>query len=195
MRRTLLPLALALCALPAAAQAPQFSPAEKTRLERGEILVKSAEAQGDGIAGRAAAVVRAAPDEVWTIVNDCARFKAFMPRTVDSQVLAGGKHCKVEISMPFPFSNLWSETKVEHVYLDGGGRRRAWTLVRGTYKKVEGSWTVWPWGEGHTLLLYVIEADPDVPVPNAILQSAQASSLPDMYQAVRARAGDTTSGK
>ncbi len=175
---------------PSWAQAPQFGPDEKAKLERGEILVKNAEAKGDGIAGKAAGVVRAHPDKVWAVVNDCAHFKDFMPRTVKSEVVEAGQHCKVEIEMPFPFSNLWSETKVQHVHLDGGGRRRVWSLVQGTYTKVDGSWTVWPWGEGATLLLYNIDADPDVPVPNAILRSAQASALPDMFVAVRTRSGE-----
>lgn len=188
--RCLATAVLLLVSSPAWAQAPQFSAEERAKLERGEVLVKDTEAKSEGIAGKAAALVRAHPDKVWAVVNDCAHFKEFMPRTVDSQELEGGKHCKVEISMPFPFSNLWSETSVQQVHLDGGGRRRVWKLVKGTYKKVDGSWTVWPWGEGASLLMYNIEADPDVPVPNAILRSAQASTLPDMFVAVRARSGD-----
>lgn len=193
--RSLALATLVLVAAPAAAQSPQFSAEEKAKLDRGEILVKSTTPTGDGIAGKAAAVVRAHPDKVWGVVNDCDHYKDFMPRTVASKSLEKGAHCRVEIEMPFPFSNLWSETKIRHVYLDGGGRRREWNLVRGTYEKVEGSWTVLPWGDRDTLLLYAIEADPDVPVPNAILQSAQASTLPDMFVAVRARAGAPEAGK
>lgn len=190
-RRLGLCVAVFMVVTPASAEppVPQFSAADTARLEGGEVLVKSLDPKGGGIAGKAAGVVRASPDRVWDVINDCAHYKDFMPRTVASERLADGAACKVEISMPFPFSNLWSETKVQHVYLDGGGRRRQWSLLRGTYKTVEGSWTLWPWKDGQTLLLYVIEADPDVPVPNAILRSAQESTLPDMYTAIRARSG------
>jgi ribosome-associated toxin RatA of RatAB toxin-antitoxin module len=187
-----LALALVSVSRTSVAQTPQFSDAERARLESGEILVKRVEPKGGaGVAAKAVALVRSHPDRVWPIVNDCTNFKEFMPRTTKSEERADGKHCLVEVTMPFPFSNLWSETKVRQEVLDNGGRRRAWSLVDGTYEHLTGSWTVLPWGENgkETLLLYTIDANPDVSVPDMILRSAQEGTLPDIFTAVRARAG------
>lgn len=142
-----LALALVSVSRTSVAQTPQFSDAERARLESGEILVKRVEPKGGaGVAAKAVALVRSHPDRVWPIVNDCTNFKEFMPRTTKSEERADGKHCLVEVTMPFPFSNLWSETKVRQEVLDNGGRRRAWSLVDGTYEHLTGSWTVLPWG-------------------------------------------------
>ena len=189
MRRV---LALALAAswsVAAHAAPPDFKPDERARLERGEVLVKrQTPTGGSGVAARAAAILKVHPDKVWEVVNDCAHFKDFMPRTVKSEPRDEGRACYVEVSMPFPLSNLWSETEVTKTFLDDGGRRRSWTLRRGTYEHVLGSWTVHPWGEGETLLLYSIDANPTVSVPDFILRSAQEGTLPDVFAAVRARA-------
>ncbi|MCK6547609.1 hypothetical protein L6R52_17295 [Myxococcota bacterium] len=191
-RTSVLALALALAPQLASAQTPQFSDAEKAQLEKGDVLVKRIDPKGgNGVAAKAVGLVRIHPDRVWPVVNDCANFKEFMPRTVKSEVRADGGHCLVEVTMPFPFSNLWSETKVRLEHLDNGGRRRVWSLVDGTYEHLNGSWTVLPWGENgrETLLLYTIDANPDVSVPDMILRSAQEGTLPDIFTAVRARAG------
>jgi len=177
-------------------QAPNFTGLEKAELEKGEVLVKRAEPKGGkGVAARAVGLVRAHPDKVWAAVNDCAHFKDFMPSTANSELKADGKRCKVEVSLPFPFSNLWSETKVQQVVLDDGSRRRQWTLHGGTYHHIEGSWTVVPWGEKDTLLLYFIDADPEVALPDMILRKAQAGTLPDLFDAIRKRVGAAWPGR
>jgi ribosome-associated toxin RatA of RatAB toxin-antitoxin module len=187
-------LAFALLATAARAEPPRFSPEERARIDKGEVLVKTVEAKGDGIAARAAGLIRAPLDRVWAVIDDCGRYSEFMPRTVAS-ARKGADVCKVELSMPFPFSNLWSETRVEHGQLEGGGRQRRWSLVAGTYESMNGSWTLWPMGEGATLAIYAIEADPDIAIPKAILRSAQQSTVPDLFTAVRRRAGDDVTGR
>ena len=170
--------------------APQFSDEQKVALERGEVLIKRVKPKDDkGVAAKAVAVVKAHPDQVWQAVNDCAHFKDFMPRTPKSEVKEDGKVCRVEVEMPFPFSNLWSETHVTQTFLDGGGRQRSWTLKEGTYEHLRGSWTVLPWGPtgSQTLLMYLIDANPNVPLPDAILRSAQEGTLPDLFTAIRQR--------
>lgn len=192
----LLATLLALAPTLAFADPPAFSPAEKTELEKGEVLIKRAEPKGGkGVAARAAALVKMAPDKVWDTINDCAHYREFMPETVKSELRAEGAHCFVEVSLPFPFSNLWSETRVTKSVLDDGSRRRQWRLHEGTYEHLEGSWTVLPWGENETLLLYSIDANPDVSLPDAILRAAQGGTLPKLFDAVRKRSGAPWPGR
>jgi hypothetical protein len=174
----------------ASAAPPKLAPEEQARLDEGEVLVKRVKPTGDkGVAAKAVAVVRAHPDRVWAAVNDCPHFKDFMPRTTKSVESEEGRVCRVEVSMPFPLSDLWSETRVVRSFLDDGGRRRSWTLQAGTYEHLGGSWTVYPYGDAHTLLLYTIDANPTVSVPDFVLRNAQESTLPDIFAAIRKHTG------
>jgi ribosome-associated toxin RatA of RatAB toxin-antitoxin module len=185
-----LALALALTSTVAEAAPPKLAADEQTRLDKGEVLVKRVKPTGDkGVAAKAVAIVRAHPDRVWAAVNDCTHFKDFMPRTTKSVESEDGRVCRVEVSMPFPLSDLWSETRVVQTFLDDGGRRRSWTLQAGTYDHLVGSWTVYPHGDTHTLLLYAIDANPTVSVPDFVLRNAQEGTLPDIFAAIRKYTG------
>jgi ribosome-associated toxin RatA of RatAB toxin-antitoxin module len=171
-------------------EAPALSDDEAKRLEEGEVLVRSLEpTDGKGMAAMAIGLVDGAPAEVWPVVRDCQHYQAFMPRTKRSEVKeeAGVMLCRVELSLPFPLKDLWSESK--SVLTEEPPRfRREWTLVRGTYHRNQGSWTLLPWADGgKTLVVYVVDAHPDSLVPEALSRAAQAKSLPEMFAAVRQR--------
>ncbi len=193
MHRSLwLPLALVGISL---AQAPPMTAAQSTEIARGGVVVQPQKPTGDsGVAAWAAALVEAPIARVWPVVRDCEHFAKFMPRTKESKVLrrAGATiDCKVVVSMPFPLSNLWSHVRSTITEHPGGGWTRAWKLVRGNYKRNTGSWTVLPWHNDpdRALLVYRIDVDPDMIVPDALLRRAQTGSLPDVFEAVRRRAG------
>lgn len=186
-------LALALTLAPALVTAPAFGPADQKKLDAGEVLIKPVPPSGgSGIAVKAAALIDAPPERVFSVVDDCGHFHEFMPRTEKSEErsrTADRSICFVEISMPFPFSNLWSETEVVRAKRPDGGWSRQWRLVRGSYKKNSGSWTLLPHGEGRTLAIYRLDTEPDIALPDALIRSAQAGSLPDVFTAVRKRLG------
>ena len=196
MRRISSFIACALLSLGAASvraevQEIAFSADDKAQLAKGEVVVLRRDPKdGKGVGAQAAGIVDATPEEVWQVVNDCPHFKDFMPRTKTSEEKLrepGHSVCRVEIAIPFPMSNLWSETDVTEAKLEAGGYRRSWKLLKGTYKKLHGAWDVLPEGKDKTLLVYRLEAEPDTMMPDAILRAGQTSSLPDMLKAVRAR--------
>ena len=43
--------------------------------------------------------------------------------------------CHVELNMPFPLMNLWSDSTSVHVEQPDGFFQRTWKLVRGTYRR------------------------------------------------------------
>lgn len=193
MRRTLLCLLALVSAASAAGEpfdAPALSDDDKKLLEKGDVVVRRLEPTGGkGVAALAVGVVDAAPAEVWPVVRDCQYFKHFMPRTKHSELKeeAGVKLCRVELSMPFPMKDLWSETK-STVNEAPPRFRRDWTLVHGTYLRNNGSWTLLPWADGaKTLLVYSIDTQPDSMVPDGLARAAQSKSLPEMMAAVRKR--------
>ncbi|MCA9538891.1 MAG: hypothetical protein KC620_08380 [Myxococcales bacterium] len=184
---------LALSTGSAVAGPPAINQLVRARLEKGEVIVREVPPTNDeGVAAKAMAIVDAPPVKVWPVVRDCQYFKDFMPRTEDSRLIErkpGQSRCRVEIAMPFPFSNLWSiVTAVEEERPDGSFARR-WKLDEGTYARNNGSWELFPWGDDgqRTLLIYSVDANPDISIPDWIIRSAQTGALPDLFQSVRKR--------
>lgn len=191
-RLTALLVALPLLLVPLLTHAtPDLSADKKTTLKKGEVIVERLDPTGgSGVAARAMGIVDAAPAKVWPVVRDCEHFAKFMPRTKSSELISrtgGDSVCKVEIEMPFPFDNLWSVVRSSERKTDEGGFQRVWTLMKGTYKRNNGRWSVYPWEGEKSLLVYEIDVDPDVAIPDAIIRSAQTGSLPDVFEAVRKR--------
>jgi hypothetical protein len=171
---------------------PSFTEAETKKLEAGECVVHEVKpTDNKGIGVESFGVIDAPSTEVWPVLRDCAHFSKFMPRTKTSAMKEeeGVPLCHVELSLPFPLMNLWSDTKSVQREEPAGHYHRAWTLVRGTYRRNSGSWSIVPWGpEGKkSLVVYAIDSDPIILVPDGILRSAQTGSLPEVFSAIRKR--------
>lgn len=172
--------------------APTLSAAESKRLDAAEVLITEIKPTDNrGIGVRALGVIDAPTTEVWPVVRDCQHFSAFMPRTKASTVKDedGVRVCHVELKMPWPLTDLWSDSKSVQREEPGGLFSRSWSLLRGTYRRNSGSWTLVPWGaEGKkTLVVHVIDSDPAMIIPDAILRSAQVGSLPEVFTSIRKR--------
>lgn len=194
MRRLVLSLiALSLPAFAEAVKAPELSADEAKRLDKGEVVTRNLTPKDNkGVAALAIGVIDADTTTVWPVVRDCQHFKHFMPRTKGSALKDDATHgplCRVELSMPFPLTDLWSETKSKVVMEPEGHYLRSWTLVTGTYHRNDGSWTLVPWGEGKakTLLVYTVDSDPKLLVPDALIRAGQTGSLPEVIKQVRKR--------
>ena len=74
--------------------------------------------------------------------------------------------------------------------IPGGGHQRSWTLIEGSYHRNTGAWRVLPWpGEvDWTLLVYQVDINPKMSVPDFILKEAQTGALPDVFKQVVERA-------
>ncbi len=179
------------------AEKPYLNRLQKQMLEDDKVIVSSmTPTDNSGMAAMAVAIIKAPVDKVWPVVRDCEHFHKFMPRAKRSEMrkkLSDTQMvCFLEVSMPFPLSNLHSEVLSTNSTLPGGGMRRGWTLREGNYKRNTGSWEVYPYGtaeQGWSLLVYNIDVDPDMSIPDAILRKAQAGSLPDVFKAIRKRVG------
>lgn len=179
----------------AAAELPYFNRIQRKLLSEGEVLVTPQTPTDDsGVAALAMGVVNAPIARVWPVVRDCQHFSRFMPRAKKSELRSQKGNtmiCFIEISMPVPLSNLESEVTSIVTENPDGSFKRTWTLNKGNYKRNNGSWEAFPWGDAknQTLLVYRLDVDPDMSIPDAILRKAQTGSLPDMFNAVRARVG------
>ncbi|MBE2252531.1 MAG: hypothetical protein IAE78_23565 [Myxococcus sp.] len=185
-------LLLSLSALAQPVSGPQLTEAELKKLGAGEVAIReTAPTGGKGVGAMAFGVVDATSDEVWPVLRDCQHFWQFMPRTKKSWVKdeAGVGHiCHVELSMPFPLPDLWSDTVAQIREEPKGHYLRAWTLVRGSYHRNNGSWTIVPWGDGkQSLVVYAIDTDPKMAVPDPLIRMGQAGSLPEVISQIRKR--------
>ncbi len=172
---------------------PAPSPEELSRLESGEIVLRSRDVAGASLPHvTGIALIEAPPAKLWAIVSDCARFKETMPRTLESQELErNGDHirCRVLVDMPFPFSDLTAETEAVHTISPDGSFKRAWTHRGGDFRANQGSWTLVPIRSGAaTLATYEALMEPNVPIPNWILRQAQQVTLPSMLEGLRKQA-------
>jgi hypothetical protein len=169
---------------------------EKAKLDKGEVVIRELKPiDGKGVAFQSAGVIDAPSTEVWPVVRDCSQFHKFMPRIKQSKIKyqSGVPLCFVELELPWPLTNLWSDT--ESVYREDdppGHYQRTWVLVRGTYKRNDGYWTVIPWEKDpkKTLVIYGVDSDPKMIIPDPILRGAQTGALPDVFKAIRKRVVD-----
>ena len=179
-------VALGSLAAPAQAQSKEW-------LDKGNISVKSRAVKGTSTPETlVVAVVDAAPEVVWRLVSDCAKYKKTMNRIASSKLLSqtGDEHiCEVEIEMPFPLSNLKGTTRAKH-QVSAQRWERSWSLIKGDYKFNNGSWVLEPF-EGssqRTLVTYRVHAEPTTSVPDWVRERAQKKSLPEMIERLRQEA-------
>ncbi|MGV3621942.1 MAG: SRPBCC family protein [Archangium sp.] len=173
-------------------EAPKLTDAEKKKLDAGEMVLHDKKpTDNKGVAAISMGVIDATTAEVWPIVKECQHFSKFMPRTKKSELIEenGEKLCAVELQMPWPIINLTAVSR-SALTEQGSMYRREWSLVRGTYHRNQGSWLLVPWGdEGKkTLVVYTIDSDPAVIIPDGILRAAQTGSLPEVFKSIRKRA-------
>jgi ribosome-associated toxin RatA of RatAB toxin-antitoxin module len=180
---------------PVAARAggDEFSAEELQRLEAGEILTWTRPVAGRSVPWtKASGLVAAPPAAVWPIIDDCARYKDTMPRTVTSEELERhGDHvsCRATGDMPFPFADLVTETDAVHTIEPGKVYRREWKQRSGDFEVNEGRWTLQAWRGGTcTLATYEALAEPKIAIPEVILGVAMRRTLPDMIAALREHA-------
>ena len=181
---------------PTVIEAGELTVSEETRrLGTGELLIERLEPTGgEGVAARAKAVIEAPVSKVWPAVRDCQHFKEFMPRTLQSELReskGNERLCYVELDMPWPLDPVGLETLSTIEELPKGAFRRSWRMTQGKFKHNTGSYQVEPFNgdASRTLLTYTVDALPDLPVPDAVLRNAQASTLPKMFDAIGQRAG------
>jgi len=170
---------------------PSLSHTELSQLKDGQVVIRSlAPSESSGVSVRAFGIVDGTPEEVWPVVRDCQHFKAFMPRTLESRLISRtGKTavCFFKIDMPFPFDDLASSVLSTETRLKDGSFKRSWSLIKGSYRRNNGAWEVKPWQDGKALLIYFIDIDPNVKIPDFIIRKAQTGKLPEVFQAVQQR--------
>ena len=180
---------------PAEAQLAEYglSAAQLAALEEGEtVVVKLEPPNNAGVRVQAFRKMPVAPQSLRPVFTDCDRFVDFMPRTLKSKMTERTSNtsvCEMVVDMPFPFDDLWSVVRVKWGTVRPGVWSRSWTLVRGSFNRNEGSWTIHDANRPNAAYaVYAASVDPKVSIPDFILRAAQINTIPDLMMAVINRA-------
>lgn len=146
---------------------------------------------GHGVALHACGLIDAPPAQVWPVVRDCEKWVQYMPGVGSSKLqkrTGNNAICEVIVDLPYPLSDLRSVTSIVEIERPDGGYSRRSLFLEGNYKHNNGYWVLLPFDEGkQTLLIYDIDFDPDIAVPDFLLRSLQSRSAPDIFNAIRER--------
>jgi ribosome-associated toxin RatA of RatAB toxin-antitoxin module len=195
----------ALLAAPFAAAAnasttSQACDAAAEQLRAGDVaVIDLPPTDGRGVALRACGTVEAPPGAVWDVLRDCGSFEQFLPRVSRSRLTSRddtGVVCDETIDLPFPLGDLHSISQVVESSLPSGGFQRRWSLIRGSYRRLEGAWLVLPANAAGSasIVVYELDMDPDVPIPDFMIRYAQATAAPEVFRAVRERVRQCAGG-
>ena len=170
-----------------------LSAAQIEAVKKGElVVVKYPPPNGSGVSFQAVKRMSVHPHKLRPVLRECQHFKEFMPHTLKSDMtkrVGDTAVCDIVVDMPFPFDDLWSVVDSKWGELRPGVWQRSWTLIKGSFNRNVGSWTV---VDGPTpesaYVIYKASVDPKIAVPDFILRKAQVSSIPNLMKAVLKRA-------
>ena len=180
-------------------QAFGLSQAQVKAVQNGELVVmKFTPENNAGVSFQAVKRMDVSPQKLRPVLRECQHFHEFMPHTLKSKMTKRNGNtavCEMVVDMPFPFDDLrsvvdskWGETKP-------GVWRRSWTLIKGSFHRNMGSWTVLNGPSPNTAYaVYKASVDPKISIPDLILRKAQVNSIPNLMKAVLERAKSGKSG-
>lgn len=184
----LLPLA-ALLALSAPVHArPSVSNSDWAKLAQHDVLVFSDAWERGLDKAKAIGVIDFTADEVFRVVTDYARWKDYLPRVRESQVLsasAQGAIINLIAELPWPAGNAQIEARYTHEKLPGGIYRIRFEMVRGTLRQYLGSLYIEPWIAGKSTLTYEVLAEPDMLAADSTINSSVRKSASGFVHALR----------
>jgi ribosome-associated toxin RatA of RatAB toxin-antitoxin module len=170
-----------------AAALPDLSWIDSEAVDQGAVAVR-ADRRGSAVGVKAAVLIRAPAETVWSVVTACELAPEFVPDIVSCRSLGrvdGGRAELFEQTVDAPFFM----PRFDHVFrLDYEPYRRIEVHeVRGPLKRLEGTWWLLPRPDG-VLLVHELEVEPDLPVPRLFLRIGLKRDLAKTVAAMRVRA-------
>ncbi len=166
------------------------------KLHARQILVKTdRRGESDRRRVRAAVLIDARPEQVWKVMLDCSQASDIVPRLKRCTVLErldGGRKEIIEHQVKYS----WLLPKATYVF-DADYepyQRIGFRRIRGSIKRLEGSWLLEPVTGDKTLLMYSVHINPGFFTPKWLVRSALKKDLPAALKALRARVESNTAG-
>ena len=142
------------------------------------------------------ALIDAPADVVWELVSNCDNYEATMPSIANAKELSrkGDVNssfetvCEVTADLPFPLPDLTSVSRANHKVTPGASYVRSWTMLRGDYDYNEGSWSIAAVNPRQSKATYKLRVRPKMPVPDSMLGTFQAGTMPKIIKGLRVKA-------
>ena len=166
------------------------------KLRARQILVKAdRRGESDRRRVRAAVLIAARPEQVWKVMVDCSQASDFVPglkRCTVLERLDGGRKEIIEHQVKYS----WLLPKAKYVFEADYEpyQRIEFRRIRGSIKRLEGTWTLEPVTGDKTLVLYSMHINPGFFTPKWLVRSALKKDLPAVLAALRARVESNTAG-
>jgi ribosome-associated toxin RatA of RatAB toxin-antitoxin module len=180
-----------LALVPGVGAAQGVSPAwpQSAALDRGEVVMRVDE---DGrFRGHIelAVLIAASPERIWGVLRDCASAPEYVPHVQSCELVERLDQGRAELFRQ-RIRFRWFLPPFEHVFRLDYEPYSAMTLSRvdGPLGRLDGRWTLQPRADGKTLLQYVLDFEPGLPVPRFLVARSMLRDLPEVLQEVRRRA-------
>lgn len=164
---------------------------------RDEQQVRVSVRQGTPNRGVVVGLIQAPAEELYRIVLDYPRIPEWSPalvRAAESGDTGATKVVEGETHLPWPLSNRTWRINVEYGprTIDG---TEAWVVAwdyqagSGNINDTFGYWLVMPWPEdpSYSYVKYVLNADPNIALPDWLIRTITRRTLPDLVRNLRRR--------
>ena len=164
---------------------------KEKRLDAGEVIITTKNVDGFDIPKvHLEAVINAAPEKVWAIIEKCGDYTRTMVGLAEAKELSrkGNQiRCKTVADLPWPLDDLTAITKVRHTVIANKKWQRTWSLESGDFKYNYGSWKLshFKGDPQRTHLVYSAHVEPTTTVPDSIKTAAAKSTLPNLIAHLR----------
>jgi ribosome-associated toxin RatA of RatAB toxin-antitoxin module len=169
-------------------------PQEQTRLQNGEVVVKTT-ALDDGIISVTARIyIDASPEHIWQAITDYDNQKNFVPKVIDSGLISDNG--SEQVIFQTGRTGVLFFRKTVHIKLRMKGeplRRLEFRQIEGDFKVYHGEWVIesGTGGKGATLT-FRAEIKPDFFAPSYFIRNVQENDLPMVLAAMKKRAESAT---
>jgi uncharacterized protein YndB with AHSA1/START domain len=186
--------------VPAAQSGWVAEPGIESRLAAGEVVVETA-SEIDPAAPRgrirAAILIPASPQAIWSVMTDCHQALAFVPGLKLCRRIEGAPDGRwAEIEQEVRYS--WLLPEVRYVFRADYDRphRIDFHRVSGDLKAEEGTWLLTPTADGTgTVVQYEVYLDPGFWIPKFLVTRSLRKDLPAALSGLRDRVEQAESAK
>lgn len=163
-----------------------FSDVQQARLHDGDVLIENLTNE-EGVHGlRAAFLVKARPEAVWSLLTDYTRLREVLANVEELQVLEeSAQGARVRFRVRFALADFHYTLQRDY---EQPGRRLTYRLVEGDFKSLSGEWALRK-GPDDERQLVVCESflDAGFFVPTAWVRSRAADDLRETARRMRRR--------
>lgn len=161
-----------------------WSPVQQTALVQGEILVETRSHSAWGGAVTAQMYLPLKRSHVWQQVTDYPRWVQYFPDVVKSEVLQRGETKRLYQVAKKAFFLFTAQVEVYLNVFEVLQQQIQFRLEQGTFNDFTAELKLQDCGVG-TVLTYVVQATPNIPIPAMFIQQAMHLELPANMRQMR----------